>query len=90
MTFNTNGPPTFLSVSSLTCELTVVVGACRVLLVGAERRAGGGASAEAGVAQGGTHLAGLTAVIDWPLGVQVRRQRCALFWLDTKQGEEEK
>lgn len=54
----------------LTCELTVVVGTCRVLLVGAERRAGGGTGAEAGVAEGRAHLAGLTAVVDRPLDIQ--------------------
>lgn len=40
------------SCSWLTRELTVVVGASGILLVWAERRAGGGAGAEAGVAQG--------------------------------------
>lgn len=53
----------------LTCEVTVVVGASRVLLVRAERWAGRGAGAEAGVAQGRAHLTGLTAVIDRPLDI---------------------
>lgn len=35
----------------LTCELTVVIGTCRVFLVGAQGRAGRGTGAEAGVAQ---------------------------------------
>lgn len=84
--FNTNCPPACFT--SLTCELTVVVGAGRVLLVGAERRAGRGAGAEAGVAQGRAHLAGLTAVVDRPLDVQGRGQRGALLGLDTRQEEE--
>lgn len=67
--------------SRLTSELTVVVGAGGVLLVGAERRAGGGAGAEAGVAQGRAHLAGLAAVVDWPLDVQGRGQGGALLGL---------
>lgn len=67
--------------SQLTGELTVVVGAGGVLLVGAERRAGGGAGAEAGVAQGRAHLAGLAAVVDRPLDVQGRGQRGALLGL---------
>lgn len=67
--------------SRLTSELTVVVGAGGVLLVGAERRAGGGAGAEAGVAQGRAHLAGLAAVVDGPLNVQGRGQRGALLGL---------
>ena len=50
--------------------MTVVVGARRVFLVGAERRAGGGTGAEAGVAEGGAHLTGLTAVVDRPLDIQ--------------------
>lgn len=70
---------------SLTCELAVVVGAGRVLLVGAERGAGGGAGAEAGVSQRGAHFAGLAAVGDRPLHVQGRRQRGALLGLDTRQ-----
>lgn len=74
---------------SPTCELTVVVGARRVLLVGAERRAGRGAGAEAGVAQGRAHLAGLTAVVDRPLNVQGRRQRGALLGLDARQEEKD-
>lgn len=73
---------------SLTCELTVVVGACRVLLVGAEGRAGRGASAEAGVAEGRAHLTGLTAVVDRPLDIQGRGQRGTLLGLDARQEEE--
>lgn len=72
---------------AFTCELTVVVGACRVLLVGAERRAGGRTGAKAGVAQGRAHLAGLTAVVDWPLDVQGGGERGALLGLDARRGE---
>lgn len=73
----------------LTVELAVVVGARRVFLVGAEGRAGGGARAEAGVAQGRAHLTGLTAVVDRPLDVQGRGQRGALLGLDAREEEEE-
>lgn len=69
------------SCSWLTGEPTVVVGAGRVLLVRAERRAGGGAGAEAGVAQGRAHFTGVAAVVDWPLNIQGRRQRGALLGL---------
>lgn len=68
----------------LTSELAVVVGASGVLLVRAERRAGGGAGAEAGVAQGRAHLAGLAAVVDWPLNIQRGGQRGALFGLGNR------
>lgn len=64
------GGLTVKRVVSLTCEVAVVVGACRVLLVRTERWAGRGAGAEAGVAQRGAHLAGLTAVVHRPLDVQ--------------------
>lgn len=73
---------------SLTGELTVVVRACRVFLVRTEGRAGGGAGAEAGVAQGRAHLTGLTAVVDRPLDVQGWGQRGALLGLDAEQEEE--
>lgn len=69
---------------SLTCELTVVVGACRVLLVGTEGRACRGAGAEAGVAERRAHFTGLAAVVDRPLNVQGRGQRCTLLGLDTR------
>lgn len=71
----------------LTCELTVVVGAGRVLLVGAERRAGRWAGAEAGVAQGRADLAGLAAVVHRPLDVQGGRQGGALLGLHAQEGE---
>lgn len=87
MAFNSHRSPA-LHTENLTCELTVVVGACRVLLVGAERRAGRWAGAEAGVAQGRAHFAGLAAVVHWPLDIQGRRQRGALLGLDTRQEEE--
>ena len=85
---NVNRSPMFLPASWVTCELTVVVGACRVLLVGAEWGAGRGACAEAGVTQGWAHFARLTAVVDWPLDVQGRRKRGTLLGLETTQEEE--
>lgn len=80
--------PKALPVSRVTCKLAVVVGACRVLLVGAEGRAGRGACAEAGVAKGRAHLTGLTAVVDRPLDVQGGGQGRALLGLDVTQEEE--
>lgn len=77
----------FPSSRQLTCELTVVVGAGRVLLVGAERRAGGRAGAEAGVAQGRADLAGLAAVVHRPLDVQGGRQGGALLGLHPREEE---
>lgn len=64
-----------------TCELAVVVGAGRVLLVGADGRAGRWASAEAGVAEGRADLAGLAAVVHRPLDIQGGRQGGALLRL---------
>lgn len=72
---------TFAHFMCPTCELTVVVGACRVLLVWTEGRTGRGAGAEAGVAEGRAHLTGLAAVVDWPLDVEGGGQRGALLRL---------
>lgn len=76
------------SIDQVTCELAVVVGAGRVLLVGADWRAGRRAGAEAGVAQGRADLAGLAAVVHRPLDVQGGRQRGALLGLQRREEEE--
>lgn len=77
-----------LSDDQVTCKLAVVVGAGRVLLVGADGRAGRRAGAEAGVAQGRADLAGLAAVVHRPLDVQGGRQRGALLGLRGQEEEE--
>lgn len=77
-----------LSDDQVTCELAVVVGAGRVLLVGADGRAGRRAGAEAGVAQGRADLAGLAAVVHRPLDVQGGGQRGALLGLRGQEEEE--
>lgn len=57
-------------VCPVVCKLTVVVRACRILLIGAEGRAGRRTGAEAGVAQRRADLTGFTAVVDWLLDIQ--------------------